>query len=80
MRAVSSCGGIPQISSKRLVGIAIHDPIIGAQDISLSTDNRSVYEIQPFQLSPEHRVYGFQKVRIRLHPMVTIKFGVDNDN
>ncbi|KIM95102.1 hypothetical protein OIDMADRAFT_21314 [Oidiodendron maius Zn] len=39
MRTVSSCGGIPPISPKRLVRIAIRD-----------------------------------------HPMVTLKFGVDNDN
>ena len=79
-RTVSLYGGIPPLSPKRLVGIAIHGPVIGARDIGLSREYRSECEIQPFQLSPEHRVYGFQRGRIKLDPMMTVKFGIDNDN
>jgi hypothetical protein len=77
---VSSNGGIPPLSSKCLVGIAIHGPVIGTHDIGLSRENRHECEVQQFQLSPVHRVYGFQKARMKLDPMMSVKFGIDNDN
>jgi hypothetical protein len=78
--SVLTNGGIPPLTPKYLVGIAIHGPVIGTHDIGLSKENRHECEAQQFQLSPVHRVYGFQKARMRLDPMMTVKFGIDNDN
>jgi hypothetical protein len=66
-----------------LVGMAIRGPVSGPEEVSKGVTDEVTCEMQLFQLSPEHRVYGFQKGCVTLDPALSVSFGsdgIDNHN
>lgn len=56
-----------------LVGMVINGPVNGPNE---SVTDQVPCEVQLFQLSPEHRVYGFEKACITLDPRLYVRIGM----
>jgi hypothetical protein len=63
-----------------VVGLAIHGAVNGPPGLLAPGESQPSCRIQAFQLSPEHRVYGFESCKMNLDPMLNVKFGLSNNN
>lgn len=74
----------PGETGRIIVGITIRGPLFRDRNLPLRDSNMPyaplhTCDVQPFQLSPEHRVYGFEKYQVNLDPAEEVSFGLSQD-